>query len=132
MKNGPQIKADIEAFGGDIEKTTAYCIDIRNQALDSSPTVEEYQVGNIRYLKSSGFQSFPDPSDEIIGMWRDLFEKMNGDPCAPDPLTEKERKLYDILTDRLTAHFSILGLTETILDEKEPLNIPQPKPFTKK
>jgi hypothetical protein len=73
--------------------------------------------GEVKHFKSTDFKMIDPPSDQLIGMWRDLFAKMNSDPCEPDPLTPKERDLYDILTDRLSAHLAMLGYTEKVLDQ---------------
>lgn len=121
MKNIQQIKADIESFNGDVEKITAYCMAILNESMDSPPTVEEYQTGNIRYFKSSGLEPFPFPSDELIGMWRDLFRKQEGQVDMEDPLQGSERKLFAMLTEKLMWHLSItcVEYNETTTTEED-------------
>jgi hypothetical protein len=132
MKNGLQIKADIETFDGDVEKITAYCMAIRNESMALPPTVEEYQGGNIRYFKSCGLEPFPFPSDELIGMWRDLFRKQEGALGMEDPLQGSERELFAMLTEKLKWSLSITSVeyNEITKEEKLPPNIRQPKPYT--
>ena len=74
----------------------------------------------IRNIKWSKMTMIEPPSDAIVGMWRDLFNRTNEldiDDPRQDLLTENERKLYNVLTERLTEHLALIGYTETILDE---------------
>ena len=74
----------------------------------------------IRNIKWSKMTMIEPPSDAIIGMWRDLFNRANDldiDDPRQDLLTENERKLYNVLTERLTEHLALIGYTEIILDE---------------
>jgi len=93
----------------------------REKTMSSKTTeTEESQIGDVRHFKSSEFIQIDPPTDAVIEMWRDLFRR--GETWAvveplEDPLSERERNLYNILTERLAAHFALLGMTVQELNE---------------
>jgi len=70
------------------------------------------------------------PLDKAAEIWLSLNKQVNDSIGQEgDPLSEIERRLYVMVTKLLTDGAAILGYTAT---EKDPPEIPQPKPFTVK
>ena len=80
---------------------------------------------SINYIASSDFKMIDPPTDETIGMWRDLFKQSHNfedvliDEPWRDPLTNDERDLLTVLTKRLASHFALLGFSEIIKDDEK-------------
>ena len=79
----------------------------------------------VKYIASSNFKMIEPPTDETIGMWRDMFKQslVCPDLCIDgswqDTLTSDQKDLFAVLTKRLTEHFALIGFTETILNEEK-------------
>jgi hypothetical protein len=77
---------------------------------------EQNTDGEIKFIAPLIHEPVTMPSDESMGIWRDLFRAKNECTNCENPLTKEEQDLYDVLTKNLTMHFSFLGIHQSTIE----------------
>jgi hypothetical protein len=79
-------------------------------------TENEKQDGEIKFFRTNEMTTLVHPSDELIKMWRDMFNHQKNNYDCPS-LSANEERLYDLLTIRLINEISFISISTKELEK---------------